>query len=74
MPSLREFATDAPCLFLHCYAGSNRSAALAIALAVERTNRSLDDVISEARQSTTRAILDNTGFVRQLVEKYGPHH
>lgn len=62
----RDFLADAPCAYIHCYAGSNRSAALAVALALERTGRPLDILLTEVRAQTSRSILDNEGFVTQL--------
>lgn len=66
LPAAREFLADAPCAYIHCYAGSNRSAAIAVALALERTGRPLDTLLAEMRSSTSRPILDNDGFVMQL--------
>lgn len=74
LPQAREFVADAPAVYIHCYVGSNRSAALALGLASHHTNESLDHVLARVRSETSRAILDNTGFVRQLVEIYGPRH
>jgi hypothetical protein len=66
LTTAREFLADATCAYIHCYAGSNRSAALAIALALERTERPFDLLLAEVRAQTSRSILDNSGFVEQL--------
>lgn len=66
LPAARDFLADAQCAYIHCYAGSNRSAALAVALALERTGRPLDMLLTEVRAQTSRSILDNGGFISQL--------
>ncbi len=70
LPAAREFLADAVCAYIHCYAGSNRSAALAIALACERTGKPLETLLAEVRASTTRSILDNTGFLTCLTQVF----
>lgn len=66
---VRKFIEDATAAYIHCYMGSNRSAALAVALALERTDESLHAILERVRGQTLRPILDNPGFVEQLREK-----
>lgn len=61
-----DFLADAPQAYIHCYAGRNRSATLAIAVAHYRTNIPVETLIATARAATNRTILDNNGFIQQL--------
>ena len=61
-----DFLADAPQAYIHCYAGRNRSATLAIAVAHTRTKIPIDELIASARAATARTILDNSGFIQQL--------
>lgn len=58
---------DGP-VYIHCYMGCNRSAALAIAVAILRTHEPADAIIARMQAQTSRPLLDNTGFVKQLRE------
>ena len=69
LPEVVRFAEDARrsggALYIHCYAGANRSAALAFGVAV-CAGEPLDHLYTVAQGQTSRAILTNAGFRRQL--------
>lgn len=70
LPATRSFVKEAldgdGKIFIHCYMGSNRSAALAFAIALEYGCGPFDTLLTNARSITKRSILDNKGFVAQL--------
>lgn len=57
-------------VYIHCYAGINRSATLAIAYACRALKRSVWDVLPATRKGTRRLVVANKGFERQLEQKY----
>jgi len=57
-------------IYIHCYMGINRSAALAIGYACRRMNRPARTVIDEARRATNRLLLTNQGFEEQLKQRF----
>lgn len=62
----------ATAVYIHCYAGINRSATLAIAYACHITGRPATDLIEEVRKGTGRMVVENEGFYTQLTTQY-PH-
>jgi protein-tyrosine phosphatase len=65
---IREALADKPSntVYIHCYAGQNRSATLAIAYACHLTNRPAAPLIAEVRKATSRHVVENEGFYQQL--------
>lgn len=57
-------------VYIHCYAGINRSATLAIAYACHLTGRPAADLIEEVRRGTGRLVVANEGFQRQLIGRW----
>jgi protein-tyrosine phosphatase len=57
-------------VYIHCYMGINRSAALAIGYACNRLRRPARIVIDEARKATNRLLLTNQGFEEQLKHRF----
>ena len=53
-------------VYIHCYMGINRSAALAIAYACRHYKRPARTLIDETRRATNRLLLTNQGFEEQL--------
>jgi protein-tyrosine phosphatase len=69
---IRAALADKPCnaVYIHCYAGINRSATLAIAYACHITKKPAALLINEVRQATGRPVVENAGFYRQLTERF----
>lgn len=67
-----QYALQEPsaAVYIHCYAGINRSATLAIAYACGQTGRPAASLIEEVRRETGRHIVENEGFYRQLTAKF----
>lgn len=57
-------------VYIHCFMGINRSAALAIGYACTRLKRPARTVIDEARRATNRLLLTNQGFEEQLISRF----
>jgi predicted protein tyrosine phosphatase len=57
-------------VYIHCYMGINRSAALAIAYACRHYNKPAREVIDSARKATNRLLLTNQGFEEQLKQRF----
>ena len=57
-------------VYIHCYMGMNRSAALAVAYACELTGYPAAGFIHETRRQLRRLILTNKGFEAQLNLRY----
>jgi len=55
-------------IYVHCYAGINRSVALCIAYLLEQYDWDLLDVVEHFHKCGRHYVLDNEGFQRQLVE------
>ena len=74
-PTLLRYITYAltdpqAAVYIHCYAGINRSATLAIAYACHLTGRPAVDLIDEARTATGRLLVENPGFYQQLTTRW----
>jgi predicted protein tyrosine phosphatase len=59
-------------VYIHCVMGINRSGALAVAYAAQKTRTDLDELIALTRRRSHRLILTNQGFYRQLQQRYDP--
>ena len=57
-------------IYIHCLAGINRSATLAIAYACSKTGTAADILIHTLRESSGRYIVSNDGFEEQLCRKF----
>jgi protein tyrosine phosphatase len=57
-------------VFVHCYAGVNRSVALCVAYLLEHHDVDLLDIVKSIHNQGRYYILDNVGFQQQLVEFY----
>lgn len=57
-------------VYIHCYMGMNRSAALAVAYACELTGYPAIGIIENTRRQLRRLILTNQGFEAQLKSQY----
>lgn len=57
-------------VYIHCFMGLNRSAALAVGFVCHTTCQSAQAVIDATRQGCGRPILTNYGFVSQLVAAF----
>jgi protein-tyrosine phosphatase len=58
-------------VWVHCYQGVNRSAALAIAYAASRGGERASSIIKRARSvAAPRAVLTNAGFEEALLARY----
>lgn len=73
--TMRSFIDDALCdpkasVYIHCFAGVNRSGALAVAYACDILNLPAPEVVHHVRRGTNRLILTNDGFMAQLVERF----
>jgi hypothetical protein len=73
--SMRAFIDDAlreptASVYIHCFAGINRSGALAVAYACDILNLPAVKVVHHVRRGTNRLILTNDGFMVQLVERF----
>jgi protein-tyrosine phosphatase len=58
-------------IYIHCHAGINRSAALAVAYSCRHYGLPAAQVINDIRQKYRRYILTNEGFERQLLARFG---
>jgi protein-tyrosine phosphatase len=63
-------ADPAAKVYIHCHAGINRSAALAVAYSCRHYGLPAAQVIRDIRQKYRRYILTNEGFERQLLERF----
>ena len=73
--TMRSFIDDALCdpkasVYIHCFAGVNRSGALAVAYACDILGLHATEVVGHVRRGTNRLILTNDGFMAQLVERF----
>ena len=59
-------------IYIHCFAGINRSAALAIGYVCEIFGLAAEEVIPHVRSQARRLVLMNRGFEDQLREKFPP--
>jgi dual specificity phosphatase 3 len=57
-------------IYIHCLAGINRSATLAIAYACSKTGTAAADMIQELRMRSGRFIVGNGGFEEQLCKMF----
>lgn len=68
LEDVKTFIEDASNVYIHCYMGSNRSAIIACAIALERTSDSFNNLLNRLRtEIKTRPILTTDGFVEQLI-------
>ena len=69
---IREALADRPsnAVYIHCYAGINRSATLAIAYACHLTKKPAAPLIEEVRKATGRHVVENEGFYSQLITRW----
>ena len=72
---MKSFINDAlrnqtAAVYIHCFAGINRSGALAVAYACDTLNLPAPEVVHHVRRGTNRLILTNDGFMTQLVERF----
>ena len=65
-------ASPENCVFLHCYLGINRSAALAVAYACYATQKTAKEVIANVRNAG-KPILLNHAFEQQLLGLFPPN-
>lgn len=63
-------------IFIHCSMGLNRSATVALALSILKTQRPVLDLIHEIRMRDKRLIMTNNGFIEALCkwQKVTPKH
>lgn len=68
LEDVKTFIEDASNVYIHCYIGSNRSATIACALALERTHENFGNMLDRLRtEIKTRPILTTDGFIEQLI-------
>lgn len=69
---IHEALADKPsnAVYIHCYAGINRSATLVIAYACHITKKPAAPLVSEVRRATGRHVVENEGFYHQLITRW----